>query len=78
MVAVSNMNGGISFLFSPMCGIETWHCIYNTHVAFSFVSIRYGCLFLDWIIKGKHRVSLTGACVDAKMRKESLRHFWPK
>lgn len=68
MVVVSNMDGGISFVFSPMGAIESWHCIYNTHLAFSLVSIRYGCLLLDWNMKCKPSVSLTGMCVSAKIK----------
>lgn len=67
VVVVSNVDGGISFVFSPMWAIESWHCVYNTHLAFSFVSIRYGCLLLDWDRKCQNSVRLTGACTDAKM-----------
>lgn len=68
MVGVSNMDGGISFVFSRMCAIESWHCIYNTHLAFSLVSMRYGRHLFDWNMKCKHSVCLTGTCVDAKRR----------
>lgn len=69
VVVVSNVDCGISFVFSPMYAIESWHCVYNTHLAFSFVSIRYGCLLLDWDMECQGSVSLTGACVEAKMSK---------
>lgn len=69
VVVVSNVDGGIFFVFSPMCVIESWHCVYNTHLAFSFVSIRYGCLLFDWDMKCQRSVCLTGACMDAKMSK---------
>lgn len=67
MVVVSNMDGGISFVVSPMGAIESWHCTHNTHLPFSFVSLRYGCLLLGWNVKYKPSVSLTGPCVDAEM-----------
>lgn len=69
MAVVSDMDGGISFVVSPMGAIESWHCTHNTHLPFSFISLKYGCLLLGWNMKYKPSVSLTEPCVDAKMNR---------